>query len=148
MDDKIASLLLLCDMLDCIYIDLIKKGLGTEASATTLQDIMKKHSAAFVECYGLDNHFSFHIPEQWLECLMRWFDCWPQERKHRIVIMKARHAYNTSAFERTVMSRIWLDAYRRWTGNELDKHFHSGVLGIQQNCPALADKFGADEAAV
>ena len=30
----------------------------------------------------------------------------------------------------------------------MDKHFHSGVIGIQQNCPLLADSFGADEAAV
>ena len=61
MDAEIASLLLLCDMLDCT--DLIKKGFGTEASATTLQDIMKKHLTAFVECYGLEslipkNHYS------------------------------------------------------------------------------------------
>ena len=96
MDDKIASLLLLCDMLDCI--DLIKKGFGTEASATTLQDIMKKHLTAFKECYGIDslipkNHYSMHLPQQWLECLMRWFDCWPHERKHRTIIAKARLAY-------------------------------------------------------
>ena len=71
-----------------------------------------------------------------------------RERKHRIVIAKARLAYNTECFEQTVISRIWHEAYMRWTGDDLDKHFHSGMSGIQQNCPLLADSFGADEAAV
>ena len=103
--------------------------------------------------YGLEslipkNHYSMHIPEQWLECLRRWFDCWPQECKHRIVIARASQVYNTEVFEKTLISRIWHDAYMRWTGDNLDKHFHSGVIGIQQNCQALADELGAGEAAV
>ena len=52
IEREIASLLLLCAILDCK--DIIKKGFGTEASATTLQEIMKKHLTAFVACYGLE----------------------------------------------------------------------------------------------
>ena len=98
MDVEITSLLLLCTMLD--YMDIMKKGFGTEASATTLQDIMKKHLTAFKECYGIDslipkNHYSMHLPQQWLECMMRWFDCWQLGRSRDLLIR-----YSTSCIYR------------------------------------------------
>ena len=82
--------------------------------------------------YGLEslipkNHYSMHIPEQWLECLMRWFDCWPQERKHRLIIAKAVKVYNTEVYEKSVISRLWHDTYMKWTGDNIDKHFHSAA---------------------
>ena len=108
MDAEIASLLLLCDMLDCI--DIIKKGFGTEASATTLQDIVKKHLTAFVECYGLESlipkkHFSMHIPEQWLECLRRWFDCWPCENVNTELSSRRPASHTTPRFSRKLLFR-------------------------------------------
>ena len=97
-----------------------------------LNNVKKKHLTAFVECYGLEslipkNHYSMHIPEQWLECLMRWFDCWPQERKHRLIIAKAVKVYNTEVYEKSVISRLWHDTYMKWTGDNIDKHFHSAA---------------------
>ena len=123
MDAEIASLLLLCDMLDTC--DRMKKGFGTNEAAQELRTIMEKHLAGFKVCYGMDallpkNHYSLHIPEQYEENEDTWFDCWPQERKHRIVLRKARHAFNTRTFEKTCIARLWLETHRVWTGNDMD----------------------------
>ena len=80
LEQERSSLVLLCQILDLISI--VKKGFGTKRMVEMLRDVMSTHLHGFLECCGADagvpkNHFSAHMPEQWIENRMKWLDCWP-----------------------------------------------------------------------
>ena len=103
LEQERLSLIHLCEILDLMSI--IKKGFGTKRMVEMLRDFMATHLHGFLECYGADagvpkNHYSTHLAEQWIENLMKWLDCWPHERKHRLSLRVTKHSQNTVSFEK------------------------------------------------
>ena len=144
MQKEWESFMAAADIIDCILE--MKRGTAqiTEATCDRLLSKIARHLRKHIDCYGdqfvrSKKHFTFDLVDQFRRD-KQVTDMFPLERGHIIVKRMAERVENTTTYEKTLLSLVFIDQMRQLN----ESPFGDGLLGCVAQCHEL-DGYVAQE---